>query len=105
MLVTSTFLSAIALLSTSATALAMPAESDNTLEARATNSIDVNAACALTHGSSFVAQTTGKGCNDWVCVRGGVRYGIDLNQHCRDTWGSSARSSCPNGVYSWVCVH
>jgi hypothetical protein len=105
MLFTSTFLSAIALLGASATALAMPAGSDNTLEARTDSGIDVQAACSLAYGTSFSAQTTGGGCNDWACVRGNVRYGVDLNQHCRDTWGSGARASCSNGVYSWVCVH
>ena len=109
MLVTSTFLSAIALLSTSATALAVPTASDNTLEARTDSSIDVQAACERSYGANFLALTTGDGCNNWVCrevkLFNGVSYGIDLNQHCRDTWGSNARASCSNGVYSWVCIH
>jgi len=111
MLVASTFLSAIALLGSSATALAMPAAaaSDNTLEARTDSSIDVQAACERSYGANFLALTTGDGCNNWVCrevkLFNGVSYGIDLNQHCRDTWGSNARASCSNGVYSWVCIH
>ena len=112
MLIANTFLGAIALLSTSATALAIPAESDNILEARTASSINLQSACYRSYGPDFKAYTKGKTCEYWICVRNnwalnssGETYGVDMNKHCRDYWGSHARASCGDGVYTWVCIH
>ncbi|KAG9642416.1 hypothetical protein KCU64_g12164, partial [Aureobasidium melanogenum] len=90
-------IASLALLSGSAAALAMP-EQVKDLQARGTRPISVEAACNVFYGTSFSAQTTGNGCNDWVCVRGNERYGLDLNE-----WCGGKGASCSNGVYSWVC--
>lgn len=102
--ITLSAIASFALLSNFATALALPEEA-TTLQARATDGINVEAACNIYYGTSFSAKTTGSGCNDWVCVRGDEKHGIDLSQWCRDSWGGGASASCSNGVYSWVCNH
>jgi len=100
-----TILSAIvsvALLSTSATALAVP-EPAGDLQSRATAGISVEQACNRYYGGGAHAEATGGGCYDWVCVSGNQRLGLDLAQFCRDSYGSGASASCSNGVYSWLC--
>ncbi len=95
-------IASFALLSDSATALAMP-DSALTLQARTTSGINVEAACNIYYGTSFSAVAAGSGCNDWVCVRGSERYGLDFNQWCRDSWGGNSYATCGGGVYNWVC--
>jgi hypothetical protein len=56
-------IAAVALLSTSATALAVP-EPTKPLEARGTSSINVQDACVAFYGNQVTAQTIGNGCND-----------------------------------------
>jgi hypothetical protein len=102
-------LTGAALLSNSATALAMPAESSaKTLQARATSPINVQALCENYHNpEEIAAETTGSGCNDWVCrdTWDETGYGIDMNAWCATLHGPGAYASCKNGVYSWVCNH
>lgn len=96
-------IASIAVLSNSATALAIPEQAKN-LEARGITPIGVERACNFFYGTGSSAQTTGNDCNDWVCVRGNERHGLDLNQWCViQTFGSTG-ASCSNGVYSWVCI-
>lgn len=99
------------LLSNTATALALAplAESANTkaLLTRDTDPISVDDACKFQHGSGFSAQTVGNGCNDWVCVRGNERKGVDLKKRCcsiDESWNCcNVDALCSNGVNSWVC--
>jgi hypothetical protein len=92
-------------------ALALPTDSTDTkaLETRSTYPVSVVEACITQHGKGFSAQTTGNGCNDWVCVRGNERYGVDIKRWC---WGVTDDETpcgtdafCNNGVFSWVCSY
>jgi len=110
MIASKSLLSSIAtilLLGNSATS--MPTESANSkdlLPRTETSSISVSDACKYEHGSGFSAQAVGNGCNDWVCVRGNERYGVDLRLWCEMSVGDGTcytYPSCSNGVYSWRC--
>lgn len=99
-------LASVALLSNPATALAIPdSESTETLQARAETGISVQAACNIFYGIGFSAVAEGNGCNDWVCVRGRERYGLDLLKWCQGNYGGHSSAKCPKGVNSWVCLH
>jgi hypothetical protein len=95
-------IASIALLSGSASALAVP-ESAPAVEARTTSGISVEAACNIFYGTSFSAVATGSGCFDWKCQRGGESYGVDLNEWCQGAHGGNSYASCNGGVYDWVC--
>jgi hypothetical protein len=102
--------SLLLLLSNSATSLALPAESannDKDLQPETdVTSLSVNDACKYEHGSDFSAQAVGNGCNDWVCVRGNERYGVDLRLWCEMSVGDGTcytYASCSNGIYDWRC--
>lgn len=97
-------IASLALLGNGATAAAMPNEAAN-LDARANTGINVEVVCNVQHGAGFHAKTTGKGCDDWICVRGDEKLGINLDEWCRASYGSGAYASCSNGVFSWVCNH
>ena len=98
------------LLSNSATSLALPTESaDNNkslLPRTEVTPLSVNDACKREHGSGFSAQAVGNGCNDWVCVSGNERYGVDLRLWCELSVGDATchtYASCSNGIYDWRC--
>ena len=97
----------LALLSTSATALALPDSSPATaLEARATSPISVQDACVAFYGDQITAQTIGNGCNDWVCVKkSGTRLRVYMSQWCSLSNGRLAYAECRGGVYDWVCIY
>ena len=115
MIASKSLLSSIAsllLLSNSALSLAVPTESvtshDLLPREIRTLEIDVSRACKYQYGGSFSAQAVGNGCNDWVCVSGNKRYGVDLNNWCRvslQEGDCSFYPTCSNGVYSWRCVY
>lgn len=91
-------------------AAALPAESAGvqTRRSEGDNPINVDEACKFQHGSAFSAQTKGNGCNDWVCVRGGERYGVDMQGWCRimrdrENIYYGYLAECRGGVYGWVC--
>jgi hypothetical protein len=106
MIAHSIILSAItsfALLSDSATVLAMP-DSVHALQARTTSGIDVQAACESLFGPGWVPVTTGSSCNDWGCEIAFLGPGgLDFTEWCRQLYGASAYASCSGGVYNWVC--
>ena len=103
------FIASLLLLSNSATSLTLPTESANgkeLLPRTETSSINMSDACRYQYGSGFSAQTIGNGCNDWVCVRGNERYGVDLGLWCEISVGDATcrtYPSCGNDVYSWRC--
>lgn len=113
MIASKSLLSSVAsllLFSNSATSVALPTESVNSHEILPREirilEIDVSRACKFSYGSGFSAQAVGNGCNDWVCVKGNTRYGVDLNNWCRvslEEGDCSFYASCNNGVYSWRC--
>ena len=95
----------IALLSNSATALALP-QPAKTSEFRGTSSISVQDACVAFYGDQVTAQTIGNGCNDWVCVNNsGTRLSVYMDQWCRLSTGRVAHAECRGGVYDWICVN
>lgn len=99
------------LLSNSATSIALPTDesADNNkslLPRTEVTPLSVNDACKREHGSGFSAQAVGNGCNDWVCVRGNERYGVDLRLWCELSVGDATchtYASCSNGIYDWRC--
>ena len=116
MIIPNKFLSTTAgfmLLSNAATslALALPAASADTkaLQTRSTTPVSVFEACRIQHGEGFSAQTIGNGCNDWVCVRGNERYGVDIKGWCwaivDDLSPCGIDAFCNNGVFSWQCSY
>lgn len=99
------------LLLLSNSALALPPQSANTrtlMTRQSTGTIDVDRACGLQHGSGWRAQAVGNSCNDWKCVRGNERRGVDLESYC---CAVVAPASCRyvhayclgKGVYDWIC--
>lgn len=111
MLAYSTIVNAIAtvaLLSTSATALAVPVLGSpaKALEARAISPISVQDACVAFYGEQVTAQTIGNGCNDWLCLnKSGTRLSVYMDQWCRSSTGRVAHAECRGAVYDWVCVN
>ena len=102
-------IASVALLSKSATALAVPEaiavpEPAKTLEARGTSPINVQDACVTLYGNQAYAQTIGNGCNDWVCVRNGEKLRVYMAQWCGYSLGRLATAECRGGVYDWVCL-
>lgn len=96
----------VALLSNSATALAVPSSSSaKALEARGTYPINVQDARVTFYGNQAKAQTIGNGCNDWVCVRNGERLSLYMPQWCGYLTGRLAYAECRGGVYDWVCIY
>jgi hypothetical protein len=93
----------VALLSTSATALAVP-EPAKALEARGTSPINVQDACVYLYGNQAYAQTIGNGCNDWVCESNGEELRMYMAQWCGWSLGRLATAQCHGGVYDWVCI-
>jgi hypothetical protein len=94
----------IALLSTSATALAVPSPA-KALEVRGTYPISVQDACVAFYGNQATAQTIGNGCNDWVCVRNGERLKVYMSGWCSLSLERLSIAQCRGGVYDWVCVN
>lgn len=94
------------LLSNSATALPPQSANTKTLLTRDTGFIDVNQACIMQYGSGFTAQTIGDGPNDWVCVRGNERKGVDLKRYCCEirNMATCCEAYTFGGVYTWWCA-
>lgn len=62
--------------------------------------------CNLKEGTSFHAVADGPNCEDWKCVQGNRRLGINMDEHCKNTYGGGAYAKCGSkGINGWRCVH